>query len=121
MRRRRGWKKGAWLVRDEESGFVEYGDNVRRDYYGVLKRKDQADPVHPQLFIRALGDPYPVYPQAPIAMTYDTSAYDASAFVYGTNIPTPYGPATHLFNPFAGQGSSQGIGAMTIGTDFEVF
>lgn len=120
MRRRRGWKKGEWLVRDEESGFVEYGSNVRRDYYGVLKRKDQADPAHPQLFVRALGDPYPVYPQSPVVYTYDTSAYDASAFVFGTNIPTPFGPATHLFNPNAALGGSGGIGNMEIGLDFIV-
>lgn len=116
MRKRRGWKKGSHLVRDEESGFVEYGENVRRDYYGVLKRKDQADPMHPQTFVRALGDPYNVYPQAPPFMTYDTSAFDASAFVYGTNIPTAFGPASHLFPRSVGGG----IGQMIIGTDFTV-
>ena len=119
MRKRRGWKKGEWLVRDEESGFVEFGSNFRRDYYGVLKRKDQADPVHPQLFIRAKNDPFITYPQAPVEYVYDVSAYNVSAFVYGTTIPIPQGPAYHLFFANAGV-SDPGIGDMTIGTDFTV-
>lgn len=124
--RRRGWKKGEWLVRDEESGFIEYGSNVRRDYYGVLKRKDQADYSHPQDFIRAKEDPFTQYPQNPPIQTYNTSAYNVSAFVYGTTIPIPLGPATHLFGlgapPRGGAGvqSDPGIGDAIIGSDFIV-
>lgn len=125
--RRRGWKKGEWLVRDEESGFIEYGSKVRRDYYGVLKRKDQADYSHPQDFIRAKQDPFTQFPQNPPIMVYDTSAYNVSAFVYGTNIPTPLGPATHLFGlgaPPASQvtaAASPAIPDMSIGSDFQVY
>jgi len=119
VRRKRGWKRGEHLVRDEESGFVEYASDVRRDYYGVLKRKDECDPPHPQLFIRAKGDPYITYPQADPSYTYDTSAYNVSAFVYGTNIPTPRGAAYHLF--FADVGDSDpAIPDMAIGSDFTV-
>jgi hypothetical protein len=120
MKSRSGWKRGDWLVRDEESGFVEYASNVRKDYYGVLKRKDQADSRHPQDFVRAKNDPQIGYPQASPAITYDTSAYNVSAFVYGTNIPTPIGPATHLFLPGVVQAGDPGIGEMIIGTDFTV-
>ena len=120
MRRRRGWKSGEWLVRDEESGFVEYGSNVIRDYYGVLKAKNQADRQHPQDFVKAQKDPYIRHPQASPAYVYDTSAYNVSAFVYGTNVPTPVGPATHLFLPGVVQAGDPGIGEMIIGTDFEV-
>ena len=119
MRNRRGWKRGDWLVRDEESGLVEYASNVRRDYYGVLKRKDQCDSQHPQDFVKAGLDPYINDPQASPAYTYDTSAYNVSAYVYGTNIPTPQGPAFHLFG-IQGAVGAQGIGAMVIGTTFVV-
>ena len=123
-RGRRGWKRGEWLVRDEESGFIEYGSNVRRDYYGVLKRKDQADEAHPQDFIRAKHDPFIQYPQAPPQLTYDTSAYNASAFVYGTTVPLPLGPATHLFGlgapPRGETPADPGIGEMAVGSSFEV-
>lgn len=122
MRQRRGWKRGEWLVRDEESGLVEYGSNVIRDYYGVLKRKDQADHIHPQQFVRAKEDPYMQYPQANPAYVYDVSSYDVSAFVYGTTIPAPIGPATHLFNPsvLTPPVSDTAIPNMTIGSDFIV-
>jgi len=119
MARRRGWKRGDWLVRDEESGLVEYASNVTRDYYGVLKRKDQADHQHPQDFVRAGQDPYINDPQASPAYTYDTSAYNVSAYVYGTTIPTPQGPAFHLFG-ITGAAGAQGIGPMVIGTTFVV-
>lgn len=119
MSKRRGWKRGDWLVRDEESGFVEYASNVGRDYYGVLKRKDQMDKVHPQTFVKAGRDPYINSPQSDPSYTYDTSAYNVSAYVYGTNIPTPIGPATHLFLSNAG-GADNAIPDMTIGSDFTV-
>ena len=119
MARRRGWKPGEWLVRDEESGFIEYGSKVARDYYGVLKRKDQADQIHPQTFVKAGKDPYDMQPQNSPALVYDTSAYNVSAFVYGTNVPTPQGMALHLFD-IPGVAGAQGIGAMVIGTTFTV-
>lgn len=120
MTKRRGWKSGEWLVRDEESGLVEYGSNVVRDYYGVLKRKNQADKRHPQTFVRALEDPYAQFPQSDPSYVYDTSAYNVSAFVYGTNIPTPIGMATHLFLQSVAQGSDPGVGEMAISTTFVI-
>lgn len=119
MARRRGWKRGEWLVRDEESGFTEYGRNVTRDYYGVLTRKDQADSIHPQTFVKAGQDPYIQHPQASPALVYNTSAYNVSAFVYGTNVPSPVGPATHLFG-IVGSPGATGIGVMVIETDFTI-
>ena len=43
MGRRRGWKKGDWLVQDAESGFVHYASEVGTDDYGVLKLKSEMD------------------------------------------------------------------------------
>lgn len=120
MSRKSGWKRGDWLVRDEESDFIEYGRDCVRDFYGVLKRKDQADRQHPQDFVMARQDPYIPDLQNPPILTYDTSAYDVSAFVYGTTVPAPVGPATHLFNPAVVQASDPGIGDMEIPTTFVV-
>lgn len=121
MSKRRGWKRGDWLVRDEESGLIEYASNVGRDYYGVLKRKDQMDRQHPQDFVKAGRDPYINTPQSDPSYAYNTSAYNVSAFVYGTNIPTPIGPATHLFSVAGAVGvSDNAIPDMTIGDDFVV-
>lgn len=115
---RRGWKRGDWLVRDEESGFTEYASKVRRDYYGVLTKNP--DPRHPQDFIKAKADPFIGDPQNPPIYIYDTSAYDLGDFVGVTTVPAPVGPATHLFNPAAANPSNPGIGRMVIGSNFVV-
>ena len=120
MAKRRGWKKGDWLVRDEESGFTEYASKVAYDYYGVLKRKDQLDHYHPQDFVRAKKDPYTVYPQSPPVRSYDTSAYNLGDFVGNTSVLAPFGPATHLYNPASIPGTDFGVGEMEIGTTFVV-
>lgn len=119
MARRRGWKRGDWLVLDEESGFTEYGTEVARDYWGVLKKKSEHDPVHPQLFIRAKQDPYVVNPIHPPLRTYNTSAYNLGTFVGVTTVTAPTGPATHLYNVQAITGDP-GIGEMVIGDSFVV-
>lgn len=116
--KRRGWKRGDWLVRDEESGFTEYASKVRRDYYGVLTR--HPDYAHPQDFIRAKDDPFIGDPQNPPIYVYDVSALNLGNFVGVTTVPAPVGPATHLFNPAAIQASDPGIGDMTIGDSFVV-
>ena len=115
---RRGWKRGDWLVRDEQSGFTEYASKVRRDYYGVLTK--DPDSSHPQDFIKAKGDPYINDPQNPPQYIYNTSAYNQGTFVGVTTVPAPVGPATHLFNPSVVQISNPGIGQMVIGTTFKV-
>ena len=120
MARRRGWKRGDHLVLDEESGFTEYASNTTRDYYGVLKKKSQADRMHPQEFVRAKNDPHPVYPVSPPVRSYDTSAYNLGDFVGQTNVPAPFGPFTHIYNPSQIPGEDLGIGEMEIGATFEV-
>lgn len=118
--RRRGWKRGDWLVKDEESGFTVYASQCTRDYYGVYKLKSQADQRHPQEYILAKRDPYPVSPTSPPLRTYDTSAYVQGTYVGSTTVLAPFGAATHLYNQAAVAGTNYGIGLMTIGTDFVV-
>jgi len=57
---RNRWRRGKWLVRDDESGFVEYSDRVVRRWDGLYVRKDQDEPIDPQWFIQADSDPKPV-------------------------------------------------------------
>lgn len=113
MRRRRGWKKGDWLVKDEESGFTVYASQVKRDYYGVLKLKTQADNAHPQMFIQAKDDPYPVSPISEPLRDYDSTESVVGFYVDSTLIPTPDGPGLHLFRP--------GIGKAKLEYDFFVY
>lgn len=120
MARRRGWKRGDHLVKDEESGFTEYASKVAYDYYGVLKNKRQLDRMHPQDFVRAKKDPYAVYPQSPPLREYNVSAYNLGDFVGNTLVPSPFGPATHIYNPGSVPGADFGIGEMAIGTTFTV-
>lgn len=114
MARRRGWKSGEWLVEDQESGFTEYASKMAYDYYGVLKKKSQRDRIHPQDFVRAKNDPFPVDPQNPPVRTYNTSAYNLGLFVGNTSVLAPTGPASHLYN------QATGIGSYIIESTFEV-
>lgn len=113
MARRRGWKKGDWLVKDEESGFTTYGSKVGYDYYGVLKVKKQFDPAHPQDFVKALDDPTPVYPVSEPFRAFNLTESVIGFDVGTTTIDTPEGPALHLFRP--------GIGSATLEYDFFVY
>jgi hypothetical protein len=54
---RNRWRRGQWLVRDDESGFVHYADQVVRRWDGMYVRKDQDEPIDPQWFITAESDP----------------------------------------------------------------
>lgn len=113
MARRRGWKSGDWLVKDEESGFTTYGTKVDYDYYGVLKLKSQADPAHPQDFVRALDDPYPVYPVSEPFRAFNLTESVVGFEVGTTTVDTPDGPALHIYRP--------GIGDAILEYDFFVY
>lgn len=113
MARRRGWKSGDWLVKDEESGFTTYGSKVEYDYYGVLKIRKQADRAHPQDFVRAKEDPYPVYPVSQPLRDFSLDESVVGFDVGTTTVDTPDGPALHIFRP--------GIGDAILEYDFFVY
>ncbi len=71
-------RRGVHLVRDEESDFVHYSDEIVRRYDGALVLSTQYEGRHPQEFIRAKNDPYPVDPIS------DDPIHDLA----GTNIPS---------------------------------
>jgi len=98
MARRRGWKRGDWLVKDEESGFTTYGTKVAYDYYGVLKLKKQGDKAHPQMFVAAKDDPYPVYPVSQPFRNFNLDESVIGFDVGTTNIDIPMAsPALHIY------------------------
>jgi len=99
--RRRGWKSGDWLVKDEESGFTEYASNCAYDYWGVLKRKDQGDRLHPQMFIKAKDDPH-VVPFISEPLRSYTTDPTVEFYIDNTTIEPTFGPATHLTYPGVG-------------------
>lgn len=103
MARCRGWKSGEWLVKDEESGFTTYGSKVAYDYYGVLKLKNQGDHAHPQDFVKALEDPYPVYPISQPLRDYSLDQSVVGFFVGHTSVATVTdSPALHIYRPGVG-------------------
>jgi hypothetical protein len=54
---RNRYRKGRWLVVDDESGQVLYSDQVVRRWDGMYVRKDQDEPIDPQWFITSENDP----------------------------------------------------------------
>lgn len=110
--RRRGWKKGDWLVKDEESGFTEYASRVERDYWGVLKLKEQGDRLHPQMFVKAKEDPHAVPFISPPNRSYDATE-NTQFFIGDTSIEQPRGAGFHIAYP--------GIGSAGIEYNFFVW
>lgn len=102
---------GRHLVRDDESGAVYYDDEMVKRWDGLMVHKSQYEGRHPQEFVRAKNDP-----KALIDVRRDTpwpSPTNAQAVYIGTtNVPTPNGPASHLYKP--------GIGEMVVASTFIV-
>jgi hypothetical protein len=109
---RRGFIPGEHLVRDDESGAVYYASEMVKRWDGALVHQKNDERRHPQEFVRAGTDPKALrdvrtdlpYPEAPAA--------DFDLFVGETNVPTPQGAASHLFDV--------GIGSAAIGSTFVV-
>lgn len=57
---RNRWRKGRWLVVDDETGFVRYSDQVTRRWDGMIVDKRNDEPPDPQWFISAKSDPVTV-------------------------------------------------------------
>ena len=57
MYERNRYRKGKWLVVDDESGEVLYSDQVVRRWDGMYVKRSQDEPIDPQWFITADSDP----------------------------------------------------------------
>lgn len=121
MSRRNRHRIGVHLVKDDESDIVYYSDEVATDYDGSVKHRSQIEGRHPQDFVRAKGDPYPVSPIRPDPDYIYTNEDLAMPLLVGnTDIATKVGPATHLFRVISGDVILIGIGEMIIESDSEV-
>lgn len=110
---RSGWRKGSWLVVDEESGFTRYSDDVvARDGYGKLVTRRYSDPRHPQEFVKPLHDPRPIPFARRESIEFDICP-PQQAVVGLTTIHTINGPAMQQFQ--------FGIGDAEIGCTFVVY
>lgn len=109
---RNRWRKGRWLVTDDESGFVHYSDQMVRRWDGAYVIKSQDEPIDPQWFIRSKSDPRSVPFVRP-----DPPAGQACA------TRSPYDAAGNLLKTFPGYQLLVGsdIGSMEIGCSFVVF
>lgn len=93
---RNRWKKGSFLIIDSESGMTRYSDQVTPDYKGEMITKRYADYEQPQDFVRPERDPYPIPFSLPGTQDFQVSN-TLPEFVGETSVPTPFGPANHLF------------------------
>lgn len=110
---RNGWKKGDWLVIDEESGVTTYASKVRRDWLGRYVTSRYADDEQPQDFAYPLDDPKTL----PFILPPDTNfeiSNTIAPFFGQTSVPNNIiGAATHLY-------TANGIGEMAVGSSFIV-
>jgi len=105
-------KVGDHLAVCDESGIVDYASRMVKRWDGAFVRKQAFETRHPQDFIRAKKDPYPLKvtrPEPPVARPF----LGVPPTIGKTNIPTPIsGPGARLYG--------DGIGVMQIGTSFVV-
>lgn len=131
---RNRWKRGRWLVVDDESGEVLYSDQVVRRWDGMYVRKDQDEPIDPQWFITSENDPAPlpfVRPDDPAAPACKTRLAYQTDGIFSQSVGTMVIEETFIVfpdgrpvvRPFPGYslyvGSS--IGSLEIGCSFVVF
>lgn len=108
---RRGQRVGDHLVRDDGTGTVRWASDVTTQWDGTVQAKKNAEGPHPQWYVQAGGDPYPVdliRPETPVEIPTNV----APTTVGETSVSAPQGATFHLFNP--------GVGSMRVGFDFVV-
>ena len=113
---RRGSRVGDYLAVDDESGFVRYRSQLKKRWDGALVGREGWETRHPQEFVKAKADPYPV-PDTRAEPLVLAAANVIPEYVGNTPVLTQtHNAAAHLFE----LESDQGIGVMTIGSTFRV-
>ena len=106
-------RKGDYLAVDDQTGVTHYASEMARDYNGNFVLRATMDPIHPQLFVRALYDPQPVTvfnPAPPEVPASDFQPY----YVGDPTVVVPPAPASFLF-PY-----DLSIPQMAVGSTFVV-
>ena len=109
----RTFKQGSYLIRDDISGRIVFNDEAGETWDGQIREQRHVGEDawrHPQDFIRAKADPYPVSPIRPRGPTA-TIDFTDNNFVQGVTLPL--GAASHLFP----SSTFNGIGRMRIMKD----
>ena len=78
-------KVGDYLMTDDESGLVHYASEMRKDWDGQMRHKDNLDGRHPQYDVKAKNDPAPLKDIRP-EMQAHAGCNFASPFIGYTNI-----------------------------------
>lgn len=107
---RRVWREGDYLIQDDLTGEIFYASEAVKDYRGNIVHRKNLLKQNPQDFVKPIDDGHPVTPERP--RNQDTSLVLYPDFVGDTNVPTPVGPASHLYNA--------GVGQMVVGSTFLV-
>lgn len=106
-------KIGSYLVRDDESGFVHYREDMVKRWDGLWVRKDQFETRQPQEFVRARNDPKALRHIRP-EEDAEEPVNSISGTVGDTGVVTPPGPANHLFPAGIGEMIIEGANANTV-------
>jgi len=94
---RNGWRKGDWLIIDEESGVTRYVSQVQSDYRGLYVTKAFADMEQPQDFAVPLNDPIAIPFSNPPDRDFEVCNL-TSLFVGNTTVFTnTYGPGQSIY------------------------
>lgn len=104
------YRPGDYLINCDITGRKIFASRAKKDYRGNIVSPEAYLKRNPQDFVRAINDGKPVpvirenVPISPLLLYPDN--------IGATNVPTPVGPASHLFD--------RGIGDMVIGATFIV-
>lgn len=112
---RRGGRLGAWLAADDQTGFVHYASELKRDFWGAFVKKPLLRNL--QEIASPLNDPTPVpfYRGGNYEFTPTCVGEVAPVYVGNTTIPTNNNNmAAQVLN------LSPGIGEMAVGCTFIV-
>lgn len=93
---RNGHRIGQHLVRDEETDFVHYSDEMVRRWDGLIVHYKNNEYRHPQDYVRVKPESRLtglISPEPLVAFT----TVEQQPFIGNTSILTPIGPASHLY------------------------
>ncbi len=86
---------GSYLMRDDESGFVEYRENMVKIWNGTWRHKKMFETRQPQEFVQARSDPRALRHIRPDIIT--DKPVTAAGCIGLTSVLRPTAPATHAF------------------------
>jgi len=112
---RRNGKRGQYLGSDDYTGFTEYANRLKEDYWGNRVRKPLERNL--QEIASPLLDPYPVpfFSGSTYEVVNPCDAETAPLFIGRTNVRTPTNSST-----ISALGLNPALGEMQIGCTFRV-